>query len=167
MRLNIAKVKQITGSKLEFNMEESVKDLESKQDDVHFLSPLRMSGQVENPGGRVFDIHGKFSAVIESFCYRCLEKAKVDINMEFFWKFTDVTQEQDEELYHFTGDEIDLWPSIYDELILKWPSQVLCKPDCKGLCPKCGANLNETTCTCEKTNIDPRLAVLEQLLNSE
>lgn len=62
------------------------------------------------------------------------------------------------------GDTIDLTPILREEGILSIPMQVLCKPDCKGLCPECGHNLNEGSCDCVRDSIDPRLTLLRTLL---
>ena len=54
---------------------------------------------------------------------------------------------------------------VEEELILNLPSKNLCRKDCRGLCPKCGKNLNEGLCGCRSDTIDPRLEVLRQLMN--
>jgi len=58
---------------------------------------------------------------------------------------------------------IDLQPFIYDQVVLAIPMQPLCRPECAGLCPVCGSNRNEVSCTCEVAEIDPRFALLKQL----
>ena len=60
---------------------------------------------------------------------------------------------------------LDLEDTVRTDVLLELPGKVLCSEDCKGLCCQCGKNLNEGSCTCEKKQIDPRLAVLSQLLD--
>ena len=72
--------------------------------------------------------------------------------------------EDDPELFLLQGDEIDLDEILSTCFILDMDSKFLCKEDCKGLCPDCGKNLNLGPCECRK-KIDPRFAVLEQLLD--
>lgn len=67
----------------------------------------------------------------------------------------------------YDGEYIDLTETIRETLILSEPMQVLCRSTCAGLCPACGANLNEEHCSCPTDTIDPRLAVLEELLRSK
>jgi uncharacterized metal-binding protein YceD (DUF177 family) len=62
---------------------------------------------------------------------------------------------------------LDLAPVIRDDLLLSLPIQALCRPDCKGLCPTCGINLNRERCDCATDDIDPRLAKLRDLLKDE
>jgi uncharacterized protein len=61
------------------------------------------------------------------------------------------------------GDEVDLTEIIREQILLNLPEQVLCKEDCKGLCPQCGANRNLIDCDCGEDEIDPRWAALKNL----
>ncbi len=70
--------------------------------------------------------------------------------------------EQDEDAYLLAGDELDLEPLARDAALLELPLAPLCSPDCRGLCPECGANWNDTTCTCVTAG-DPRWSVLDSL----
>jgi uncharacterized protein len=63
--------------------------------------------------------------------------------------------------------QIDLAPLVREYMLLDIPINPVCKPDCKGLCPICGNNLNETTCVHEDTLVDPRLSVLKDLLDKD
>ena len=60
--------------------------------------------------------------------------------------------------------KLDVLPSVEEQIMLEMPSKTLCKEDCRGLCYKCGKNLNEGDCSCEKHEVDPRLAILKTLL---
>ena len=63
------------------------------------------------------------------------------------------------------GFHLDLDRIIYDEVLVNWPMKVLCREDCAGICKKCGQNLNHKTCDCEKTELDPRMAVIQDVFN--
>jgi uncharacterized protein len=60
--------------------------------------------------------------------------------------------------------KLDLLAPVEEEIMLEMPSRTLCKDDCLGLCQKCGKNLNEGDCNCDKKEVDPRLAILKTLL---
>ena len=62
--------------------------------------------------------------------------------------------------------KLDLDELIRTDILLELPTKFLCKEDCKGLCPTCGKNLNEGACNCQTHQIDPRLEVLKQLIDS-
>ena len=61
-------------------------------------------------------------------------------------------------------DQLDLDQLLTEDILLDVPSKFLCSPGCKGLCPTCGKNLNQGPCGCERDTVDPRLAVLKDLL---
>ena len=54
---------------------------------------------------------------------------------------------------------------VRNELIVQWPIRVLCKDDCKGICSRCGANLNIQTCDCDTTGLDPRMAAIKDIFS--
>ena len=58
---------------------------------------------------------------------------------------------------------LDLHEGVRQYILMSEPAKPLCRPDCKGLCPECGNNLNQTTCSCDRTPIDPRLAALKDI----
>jgi uncharacterized protein len=74
---------------------------------------------------------------------------------------------EDEETYPLVGEHLDLRPLVRDALLLELPIAPLCRDDCRGLCPTCGADLNEGTCACEDPTSDPRWSVLDRLRQAE
>lgn len=168
MRLSLARVKQSEGNVLDFRFEEDIKQIRVKRDDLNFAGPVVVEGQVENIGDRILEVRGSIKTCVEDYCYRCLTKTQVELNVSFCLKFSDIPIESDEEeIILFSGDEIEFRPYILNEIVLNWPGQILCKPDCRGICPRCGANLNTTECDCKDEEIDPRLSVLKQLLKGD
>jgi len=167
LKLSIVEVKQNKGKIVDFEIEEDVRDIKVKHEIVKFKGPINVSGHLENLGQRIFQIEGIIKAPVETVCYRCLSKTVLNLNVSFSLKFSDAISDSsgdEEELIQFSGNEIELRPHIINEIILNWPAQVLCKPDCKGLCPTCGTNLNISSCTCSNDYIDPRFSVLKDLL---
>ncbi|MBN1297720.1 DUF177 domain-containing protein, partial [bacterium] len=61
-------------------------------------------------------------------------------------------------------DRIDICRVIAEQIVLQIPMKTLCSDDCKGLCSRCGADLNAGTCGCDRDSVDPRLAKLKDLL---
>ena len=102
------------------------------------------------------------------FCDRCAE----DVKKNFDFKVKRIVVEKlenendDDEYIVVKNRELDLDELVSEEVSLSLPSKILCKEDCKGLCPKCGANLNVKKCDC-KSDVDPRMAALLQLLDEE
>lgn len=101
-------------------------------------------------------------------CVLCLEPFHQAIDLDFIEMYTFPSHaDQDTELILPDDLHIDLHPLIGEYLCLEIPISPTCKPDCKGLCPVCGENLNLVTCDHQEESVDPRLSVLKTLLNDE
>ncbi|MCU7505119.1 MAG: DUF177 domain-containing protein [Ignavibacteria bacterium] len=105
-------------------------------------------------------------------CDRCGEELTAELKSDFklVYLFGNNPDNSSEtvNLYYLTPeqDKIDLRPDINEYAILSIPMKKLCKEDCRGLCPTCGANLNKETCNCTKENINPVWAPLLKLKNN-
>lgn len=99
-------------------------------------------------------------------CDRCLEDVdcSFDISIDKSFKINDgIIIEEDDDISFINEGELDVDRLLFDEILVDWPSKVLCKNDCKGICPKCGANLNTSPCDCERNVIDPRMAKFQDV----
>jgi uncharacterized protein len=74
------------------------------------------------------------------------------------------TEDDGEDYIELADGKLELEETAIEQLMMEFPMKELCSPDCKGLCPKCGKDLNEGECGCVKKEIDPRLAILQKLL---
>lgn len=101
-------------------------------------------------------------------CARCLEKIKRDFsfNLEKSVALKSETNEDNDDVVIISDSAIELDELVEELLFLELPSRDVCSEDCKGLCPKCGKNLNVEFCGCVTKEIDPRLAVLKKFLDS-
>ena len=115
---------------------------------------------------------GRLSAPMVAACARCAEDFKTPSARPFRFVLAPRAaadgadgrlRSEDLEFSLYDGDEIDLAPLVTEQLILALPSRALCREDCRGLCPHCGANLNQNQCGCVAEAADPRLAVLRTL----
>ncbi len=144
---------------------------------VDFPAPLTLNGEIVNNAGYI-RLTLTLSALYRAFCARCL--SEVNDTLSFTVERTVVTPKEaadiDEEVldeYLVTEDGfLDMDELISDTLELNFPSKILCRADCEGLCPRCGKNLNDGRCECKTNTPDPRLAgplskLLEQLKKEE
>ena len=110
-------------------------------------------------------VQGQLYVGVEDECYRCLEPVSREVRIDL------------EELYAYPipqGAEfslsddgiLDLSPLLRAEALIEAGRGVLCRPHCKGLCPECGTNFNHATCSCAEDALDPRLAPLKNLLDT-
>ncbi|MGI6425860.1 MAG: YceD family protein [Tepidanaerobacteraceae bacterium] len=168
MKLNLAKIKQLVGSILEYEFQIETLDIGINLDGVNTIGPVKVKGHLENLGDRIFQVEGRIELEATALCSRCLDETESKLTIDFSFKLTDmITDCDDEDIITFNGEYIDLYPQVINEIILNWPGQILCKTDCRGLCPNCGSNMNYSVCKCDSYNIDPRLAKLKEFLRSE
>ena len=113
---------------------------------------VRVTGRLSRTGtGQVY-WHGRISGDVTADCPRCLTEAHAHVEDESHIIFAEPndTTEDDPDVYPLDPDarELDLRPAIREEWLLAQPRYVLCRDDCKGLCPRCGKDLNDGPCDC-------------------
>ena len=163
--LTISQIIGKTGESMEVSFSENVENTMGYPDVVCFSEPVVIKGVLTNTKkGILFEADGNTEAVY--LCSRCLERVKVPIQFninEMFYPAGSVENEKEAET--FCDDEMDLTDVIQRSILENLPMKVVCKEECKGLCPKCGKNLNEGDCDCNDTEFDPRLESLRTLFN--
>ena len=127
--------------------------------------PVKAEGQVRNTAG-VLVMTGSIRTTIHGTCDRCA--ADFDREIDFPIDVVLVTElsneeNEDEWVFPLEGDSADLDDIVRTVFVLNLDSKLLCKEDCRGLCHRCGKNLNDGPCNCQK-ELDPRFAALKQLL---
>lgn len=134
--------------------------LESNGDEICFVTPISFSGELKNNNGEIL-AQGDIEFDYKVRCHRCGEEVtfseKIPVNEIFS------TQSSDEK-YLLIGETLDLENMIIDNIRLSLPIKFLCKEDCKGICTKCGTNLNNGQCNCKEEKVDSRFEVLATLL---
>ncbi|MDR3793360.1 MAG: DUF177 domain-containing protein [Terracidiphilus sp.] len=118
-------------------------------------------------------LRGRFAGKFEVPCARCVEPVEVPLEAEFdlIFRPTEADSEATErsitapetEIGYYLKDSLLLEDVLREQVLLSLPVRTLCKPDCKGLCPRCGENRNSTACTCEEGPSDPRWQALSGL----
>jgi uncharacterized protein len=84
-----------------------------------------------------------------------------------FHRHVPAGEDEDEETYPLGGEMLDLQPLVRDALLLELPLAPVCRKDCRGLCPTCGADLNDGACSCDHAPSDPRWSVLDPLKDDD
>jgi uncharacterized protein len=115
-------------------------------------SAVHVRGRLSATGTGQFYWHGHLAGDITVPCRRCLEEAhaRVQAESQLIFAEPDETNEDDPDIYLIDPEsrDLDLRPALREEWLLAQPRYVLCRDDCKGLCPRCGADLNEGDCGC-------------------
>ena len=121
--------------------------------DIAFASPLRLDLEYCVVDKNQISVKGTVQTVLKQSCDRCLEVVLYPFQSEFQELFAKNGSE-DEDQYSYNGEILSLDKMIYDLILLERPQRFLCRDDCKGLCPKCGQNLNEKQCDCKLDDAD-------------
>jgi len=112
-------------------------------------------------------VQGKLAIGLSLQCSRCLDHFERDISVRVEELYAHPKPIGGSEFYIGQDGNLDLAPLLRAETLIQVAQKVLCSPDCKGLCPQCGTNLNQEQCDCEIDDIDPRLAKLRELLDTD
>ena len=162
MRLDLRDIIEVPGGSVPFSCEVETDRLDFPSVRA-YLSKPQARGRVYNEAG-VLHLEGSVSAEMRCVCDRC--GTEFDSRKETVLEGVIVEEENPDypEYFVLDGNSLDLDDVISTCLILDMETKFLCREDCKGLCARCGKNLNLGPCGCGK-EIDPRFAVLEQLLD--
>ena len=164
MLLGLSKIIDCPGASLPFSVSVDLSDL-CYGVSYPVTEPVVASGTVRNTAG-VLMMAGELTTTIHGLCDRCASPFDREIRFPIHAVLvTELADEENEDEWVFPleGDSADLDDIVRTVFVLNLDSKLLCKEDCKGLCPRCGKNLNDGPCNCRK-ELDPRFAALEQLL---
>ena len=149
-----------------------IDDLLLDDEEIRLVEPAEIQGRVRRVGTEV-ELRGRVSARLEVPCGRCLNPVEVPISTGFNERFVRAVswaadeqhelQEEDLNVAVFDGEGIELDDLAREEILLAVPANVLCREDCRGLCPTCGTNRNQSDCQCETNEVDSRWQKLKGL----
>ena len=164
MLLGLSKIMDMPGAIVPFSTSVDLSDLQYGNS-YPVTEPVTAEGQVRNTAG-VLVMTGSIQTTIHGICDRCA--TEFDREIEFPLDVVLVTElaneeNEDEWVFPLEGDSADLDDIVRTVFVLNLDSKLLCKEDCQGLCCRCGKNLNDGPCGCQK-ELDPRFAALKQLL---
>ena len=138
---------------------------------VHYSAAFEMEDITFQQGTfPVLELEGSGLVTVGIPCDRCLDQVATEIPFEFKrkldMKLTDEERVNDlDESSYLTGYDLDVDRLVYLEVLMSWPLKVLCKEDCKGICSRCGKNLNNGPCGCTEEPKDPRMAAISDIFS--
>ena len=167
MRLELSSIIDRPGESVAYSVSVDLSDLEYGNSKP-VCEPVLASGTVRNTAG-VLVMRGVITTRIHGICDRCAADFQRDMEIPIDAVLVESLANEDSEdewVFPLEADTADLDDIVRTIFVLNMDSKLLCKDDCAGLCCRCGKNLNEGPCTCQK-ELDPRFAALKQLLNKE
>lgn len=165
MRLDLREIIHVPDAKktFQYQLDLSQEDFYGARPIVH---PVQVEGSVTNHAGALV-LEGSARSVLELVCDRCgKEFSREKVVPLDYLAAQELEDEERDDILLLDGTELDLDEAVTTAFILAMDTKNLCSDDCKGLCAKCGADLNLGPCGC-KPEVDPRLAALAQLLDKE
>lgn len=168
MKIDVEDLVKDPGRKATFAFTVDQRELDLRPDEGNF-GDFQITAELESTSRGLL---GRFSVAgsAQLSCSRCLDEFTWPIAFTFEQEWRKQLASSGNEIASWTGEEEEILPFdgrsievgeiLRDRVLLSLPMKPLCQPDCRGLCPVCGANLNYETCTCQREEVDPRLMPL-------
>jgi uncharacterized protein len=168
----IIELSSIDDNSRPFDLKISGDEIDLDVENVKLFGTVEAKGEVSKRIAQT-DIRGHIDATAAMDCVRCLQPVERPVSIDFDVSYVDPEHfaadkekevaADDLETDVLAGDTIDLKDVVREQILLDLPVQVFCTEDCKGLCQKCGGNLNLVTCNCHDDEVDPRWSALKDI----
>ena len=169
MIIDISKVVKSINKEVSEEVSIELTSFESRLGDFPILQKSPVVLTIANQENAAVFIRGSVDITLSIPCGRCLEEVPTqicfDIDKKLDIKDGDLIDDEMEENDYLIGFELDVDKLVYAEILVNWPMRVLCKDDCEGICNVCGANLNKGDCGCQRTELDPRMAAIQDIFS--
>lgn len=156
----------------DFSLADGDYPFDTEIDGVAFTGAAHIDGNIVNMGGYV-RLTASVRVPYDTQCARCVKPLERSFLTEFERTVVEkgglanTSVDDGEDYVEVVDGKLDIELMAAEQLMMEFPMRELCHDDCKGLCPKCGKDLNEGECACPKKEIDPRLAILQKLLEKQ
>lgn len=167
MLVNISDVLTSEGMRTTREIPLEMTCFESGMGNFEIISKSPISFIFTNVGDGKARLTGTAELTFRAVCDRCLTEVPVTLNLEFDRMVTSpgVEDENADDLGFMDGYQLDVEAFLHNEILVNWPVKILCKEDCRGICPVCGQNRNREECGCDTFVPDPRMAVIQDIFN--
>ena len=170
MQIHLSDIIDSEGKTIQLNPELELDKISFQMGEFPILDKTPVELQISNTGNKVLELKGHGSIHVGIPCDRCLEQVSVEIPYDIERKLDMKQSDNDrvadlDENDYLTGIDLDVDRLVYLEVLMSWPLKVLCKEDCKGICSRCGKNLNNGSCKCADEPKDPRMAAISDIFS--
>ena len=169
MIIDISKVVKSINKEVSEEVSIELTSFDSRLGEFPILQKSPVVLTITNQENKTLFIRGSVDVTLSIPCGRCLEEVPTQICFDIDKKL-DINEsilmdDEMEENDYLIGFELDVDKLVYAEILVNWPMKVLCKEDCEGICKVCGANLNKGDCGCQRTELDPRMAAIQDIFS--
>ena len=169
MIIDISKVVKSINKEVSEEVSIELTSFESRLGEFPILQKSPVVLTITNQENKTLFIRGAVDVTLSIPCGRCLEEVPTqicfDIDKKLDIEDSVLVDDEMEENDYLIGFELDVDKLVYAEILVNWPMKVLCKEDCEGICKVCGANLNKGDCGCQRTELDPRMAAIQDIFS--
>ena len=170
MLIDLSELLSTEHKKQEYKVPVEMDTFNGSNGEYKFVRKEPVELYIENTGNKELLIKASTHVSLNIPCDRCLEDVKNDFDIELSKKLDigkSFSELEDRDEFSFIeGSELDVDKMVYNEILVNLPMKVLCSENCKGICNRCGANLNTQTCDCDKTELDPRMSKILDVFNN-
>ena len=165
-------LENLEGGKSDFARVYQPDDLNPVDERVRLIEPAHVTGKIRQAGNEVF-VNGHVDTRVQVECDRCLQPVELPVSADFALEYITGSEYESSEAVELTeadlsvavfdGHGIDVDEIVKEQILLSVPTRMLCRENCKGICPECGTDRNTGDCNCVADDIDPRWAALKNL----
>jgi uncharacterized protein len=166
------KLDNLEGGKGDFAHVYQPEELNPVDERIRLTEPASVSGQVRLSRNQVF-VEGHVETRAQVECDRCLQPVELPVSADFALDYITGSEYESSQVVELTeaelsvavfdGEAIDVDEIVKEQVVLAVPTRMLCREECKGICPECGIDRNNGECECVTNEIDPRWAALKNL----
>ena len=168
MIIDVSAILKEIGGRIDVDCDVAMSDTDFLGETYHFSMPLKVKGHISN-NGKSLILKAACDGIMDTQCARCMKDITVpvcfEIDENLVRKDDDVPVEEDVVCFEDTGIDID--DIVANNFLMNIEGKYLCSDNCKGLCPQCGADLNQGECGCRDNSVDPRWAALVDIMNKD
>ncbi|MGN0106566.1 MAG: YceD family protein [Hominilimicola sp.] len=168
MTIDVSTILKEIGGRIDIDGNVMLSDTDFLGEMYHFDDPVRIKGHISN-NGKSLILNAECTGHMTTQCARCMKDIDVPVKFEIDENLAqdDGESSYDDEVILFDDVKIDIDDIAANNFLMNVEGKYLCSEDCKGLCPQCGADLNEGDCGCGQDNVDPRWAALVDIMNKD
>lgn len=168
MLINLSDVLTSEGMQISRELPLQMTCFESRMGSFPITAAAPVHLRIRNTGHGKAKLEGGVKLTFQAGCDRCLTEVPVELDLQFDRTVVLGAEDEDaDELGLTENRQLDVETFVHNEILVNWPAKILCREDCKGICPVCGQNLNERECGCDTFVPDPRMAVIQDIFKNK